>query len=636
MPDPYGGPPSPSHGAPGDAPNVLRQYVAVLRRRWKWIVLGLIVGLAAGYASTLLQKEKVDPTKYYKATNTLILNGFDPSGQGSTNVPNLQQAAFLVRSADVTNEVATTTGLSVETVNNQVAAFARSDVLAIDVTAISTDPQTAVTLADTAAGVLNNYLASDATNQRSATVNEVAQKMDELEARVNELDAQIAERPPESADILKATRDGVYNQYRLAVEEFQGLANQDDPTGALSTLQTATPVQINARAYNQRLQDNLNARGSANVGVVTAQASTSNETDLGTSGPVSKSTRTAIGGATGLVLGLITAFVVEAWDDRLRRRDRVERVTGLPVIAEVPVLSKKQRSNTFVPAVDAPRSRAAERFRAVRTSVMFAAQQAGPLSQPVGPGTPTGQNSPKHRTPVVMVTSPNPSEGKTTTVVNLAAVFGDSGMRTLLIDCDYRKPSVGKYLAPVPLADRSQACETRLSNVWYVPAPRNTENWGEIVAQLRTNVETLRDDYDIVLLDTPPMLATNDATDLLAVADTVLLVLRAGQTRSGPAEGVANLLGRFRADVLGIVLNGCNSADMDSGYGYSYGYYGGDGGYFVDETTRRKPSAAPVSSTANGSTNGNGNGNGIADGNGSADRPSVVAPSATTRIFRRT
>ena len=78
---------------------------------------------------------------------------------------------------------------------------------------------------------------------------------------------------------------------------------------------------------------------------------------------MSKSTRIAIGGAAGLVLGLVTAFLVEAWDDRLRRRDRAERVTGLPVIAEVPVLPKKQRSNTDVPAVDAPRSRAAERYR---------------------------------------------------------------------------------------------------------------------------------------------------------------------------------------------------------------------------------------------------------------------------------
>ena len=126
--------------------------------------------------------------------------------------------------------------------------------------------------------------------------------------------------------------------------------------------------------------------------------------------------------------------------------------------------------------------------------------------------------------------------------------------------------------------------------MWFLPAPRNKNNWGDILARLRANVELWRDNYDIVLLDTPPMLATNDATDLLGVADSVVLVLRAGQTRSGPAEGVANLLGRFRADVLGIVLNGCSSAEMDYGYGYGYGYYGGDNSYFAETPERKRPS----------------------------------------------
>ena len=189
-----------------------------------------------------------------------------------------------------------------------------------------------------------------------------------------------------------------------------------------------------------------------------------------------------------------------------------------------------------------------------------------------------------------MVTSPNPGEGKTTTTSNLAAVFGDSGMRTLVIDCDYRKPSVGKYLAPVPSL-AGDPDQTRLDNVWFLPAPRNKNNWGDILTKLRENVEMWRDHYDIVLLDTPPMLATNDASDLLGVADSVVLVLRAGSTRSGPAEGVANLLGRFRAQVLGIVLNGCASAEMAYGYGYGYGYYGAEGGYLSEAVVPRPPVA---------------------------------------------
>ena len=75
-----------------------------------------------------------------------------------------------------------------------------------------------------------------------------------------------------------------------------------------------------------------------------------------------------------------------------------------------------------------------------------------------------------------------------------------------------------------------------------------------------------------MLLDTPPMLTTNDASDLLASADAVVLVLRAGQTRSGPAQRVSVVLARFRAEVLGVILNGCDDSEMDSYYGYGYGY----------------------------------------------------------------
>src|SRR6478609_1011997 len=107
MNEPMGGPTGPQGGAPGDAPNVLRHYWAVLRRRWKWIALGILVGLAAGYASTLLTKETRDPTTYYKATHTLSISG---NAGADGNVPNLQQAAFQVHSRSVTEDISAQVG----------------------------------------------------------------------------------------------------------------------------------------------------------------------------------------------------------------------------------------------------------------------------------------------------------------------------------------------------------------------------------------------------------------------------------------------------------------------------------------------------------------------------------------------
>ena len=550
-------------GAVGDPPNPLRHYAAVVRRRWKWVALGVVVGLLAGFISTFLQKEASDPTSYYKATNTLIVNG---STSGAVSVPNLQQTAFLVRSADVTGGVSTALGVGVDEINDHVSAIARNDVLAIDVTAISTDPEKAVALADTTADVLGDYVATDQERQFSAQRDEVLQKLDDLKDQRTELEDEIASNPSGAA-LARAELDSVINQYRLTYEQLQGLAQEGGPTGGFSTLQTASAVQINAGAYNARLEANRNARGTATP-TSTPSTPTSSETDLSTSAPVSTPTRMAIGGLTGLILGLVTAFVVEAWDDRLRRRERVEAVTGLPVIAEVPALPLDQRHQTDVTAVDSPRSRAAERYRAVRTSLLFV------LSQRQAPTAARRAAAKKTtpRSPVVMITSPSPGEGKTTTVANVAAVFGDSGTRTLVIDCDYRKPSIGRYLSPVSdLDDPEGPATTRLHNVWFIPAPEGDGSPAGMITELRRSVEHWRDEFDLVLLDTPPMLTTNDATDLLAAADSVVLVLRAGQTRTGPAERVSNLLARYRADVLGVVLNSCSASELEPHYGYYYG-----------------------------------------------------------------
>jgi capsular exopolysaccharide synthesis family protein len=294
-----------------------------------------------------------------------------------------------------------------------------------------------------------------------------------------------------------------------------------------------------------------------------------------------------IGGLVGFILGLASAFIIDVWDDRLRRRDKVELVTSLPVIAEVPVLPRTERQDNAISALDAPRSRSAERYRSIRTTIMFALDSRL-QSEPSGN---VGTNEPD-RAPVVLVTSPSPGEGKTTTTANIASVFADSGSRTLIVDCDYRKPSIGKYLVPIPNVQGDDSpCRTRLNNLWFIPAPKMAGSPAETIQELQNIIERWRGHFDIVLLDTPPMLTTNDATDLLDVADHVVLVIRSGQTRIGPAERVASLLSRFQANVIGVVLNGCSAADMDSYYGYYY-YYGGSGsrGYYGNHT----PAATPA------------------------------------------
>ena len=401
---------------------------------------------------------------------------------------------------------------------------------------------------------------------------------------------------------------------------------------AMSVLQPASPIQINSRGYSYRLNQNLNSRGQV-PGTVQTTAPDFSETDFGTHATIGKTTRIALGGAAGLVLGTISAFLVEAWDDRIRRRDRVEELTGLPVLAEIPRLSREQIRTHAVPVADSPTGRAAERYRAARTSVLFALQAFDTQAQrhDFGDASPTGVAAAEaaERAPVIMVTSPSPSEGKSTSVASLAAAFADNGLRTLVVDGDFRRPAVARDLSPVPnLVDPERPTSTRIDGVSFIAAPRGVDTPTDAVYRLRRSIAQWQDQFDVVLLDTPPMLTTNDATDLLAAADAVVLVLRAGQTRTGPAERVASVLSRFRADVLGIVLNGCDNADMDPYYAYGYGYgytgkkgKGGPGSGVFSPSARHDPEyVAP--------TNGNGNGNGAFDVTPGPDGDTAATPAS--------
>ena len=539
--------------------NVLRHYVAVFRRRWMWVVLGVVLGLLGGFIATLFYQTTVPSESFYKATHTLIVGG-DASAEGFT--ANLSQVAFLVRSQDVLDQVAAKTGLDASIVDERVNVLARGDVMALDVTAVSTDPDEAVALADNTAEALNSYITADSQEQFDARL---AGLQEELDALIGQRDAlvQRAAAGGADADLANAELASVLNQYSLKYEEFQLLAGEGGPTGAMSTLQSASPVQINATAYAARVVEAQNARGSASVAGTPGLATFGNETNLGTAPPLSKPSRMLLGLAAGLVMGLATALLVEVWDDRVRKRERVESLTGFTVIAEIPKHSRSQGQQFDIAAIDAPLSRAAERYRSIRTAVQFT------LAPSIGGDTPA---------PVLMVTSPNPGEGKTTTVANLAAVLGESGLRTTVIDGDYRKPSVARYLAPrLDPAHPEAPAPTRLTQVAFVPAPRTGGTPAETIARLRATIAEWREHSDIVLLDTPPMLTTNDAVDLLPGCDAVVLVLRAGQTRSGPAERIANVLGRYGVDVLGVVLNGCDDSELDAYEGYHYGYTtGGD------------------------------------------------------------
>jgi capsular exopolysaccharide synthesis family protein len=206
-----------------------------------------------------------------------------------------------------------------------------------------------------------------------------------------------------------------------------------------------------------------------------------------------------------------------------------------------------------------PRSSASEAYRALRTNLIF-----------------TGLDEPLH---TLIVTSPAPEEGKSTTLANLAVTFAQSGKKTLMVDCDLRHPSqhtiwgvpqqpgltdmVLEGLKKPPLVD------VGVENLMLLPSGTVPPNPADLLGSQRMDaiIKQLKGEADIVLFDAPPVIAVTDATLLATKLDGVLLVFRAGGTRRDHAERAKELLERVNIRLVGAVLT---NAQVDARMG---GYY---------------------------------------------------------------
>ncbi len=575
--------------AEGPEDNLLRHYAYVLRRRVRWVILGLVIGLVAGIASTFLIGEPAPPAVYYKATNTLVGG---PTGQvGSNNdsaVSLLQESLVYAQSAELSSKIASKFGLSSQQVMQQLSSRASNSAQypSVGVTAISADASQAVRMANTAASLIISHMNGTSNSGQIASHKSAQKRLLNLEAEAKQISNEIAQGSPDTSDLQRR-----YNELQQEITQAQNQvdATEPDPSNRLRTLQPAVPVRINAQGYNYRVSQNVNARNPLNTSTQNSDSGPDfDETDFSSSNPLSSTNRILLGAAAGLILGLVSAFVLEAWDDRVRRREDVEATTGLPVLAEIPRFGRDEAHSNSLAVIDDVPGPVAERYRAARTAVLFTLESHDGVSpkRDRSGGRVTADVSAHDsddtddagvvgvRTPVVMVTSPSPGEGKTTTAANLAATFAEAGLKTLVIDGDFRRPTIRRYLVPTPnLVAPDNPAGTRLVNLEFLAGPHNAATPDVALDALEYMIATWRDAYDIVVLDTPPILTTNDAADLLGAADSVVVVLRSGQTRNRPARRVVSVLTRLQADVLGVVLNGCDRHEMDDYYGYGYGYY---------------------------------------------------------------
>jgi len=263
------------------------------------------------------------------------------------------------------------------------------------------------------------------------------------------------------------------------------------------------------------------------------------------------------GTTAGLVVAGGAAFAREYFDDTVKSSEEVEELLHAPALGAIP--SFVDGSGDLV-VLREPSSPVAEAFRSMRTAVLF---------------------SPAGAPRVVLVTSARPAEGKTVASLNLAATLAGSGSRVLLIDADLRHPRCHAGLGIANDEGLTTVLDgrSRLENtirvldrprISFLPAGPPPPNPGDLIhsARMREIIVEARDRYEVVVLDTPPVLPVADALVLAREADGVLLVVKGHDTSRELVRMARDRLALAGARLLGVVVN-----DVRPDWGDLYYYY---------------------------------------------------------------
>ena len=275
-------------------------------------------------------------------------------------------------------------------------------------------------------------------------------------------------------------------------------------------------------------------------------------------------------------LGIVGAVTVDEMDRTLRDPKMVSSTLGVELLGSLPEVQNDKELKSLLAQSglqqdqDSDRAIFAESLLGIRSTLLLGVAD-GPLR-------------------VLAVISSRPEEGKTTIATNLAVALATLGKRTVLVDGDLRRPQVHRALdvsnrlgLSSVLQDQAKLDEVLFpgptSRLSILPAGPPSPSARELIAgRIGVVVEELKSQFDIVVMDTPPMLGFADGLSVATVADASLLVIRAGKTHRDYVQLVIDHLRQVRAPVAGVVLNGVTSEMSHQYYYYGYHYYSQNNG----------------------------------------------------------
>lgn len=523
----------------------IRHYFRILRRWW-WLLLAATL-LAAG-GSYLASRSQ--PRIYSSRARVMVGTSIQSRNPDWVAINTAEQLALtyaeLATTRPVLQGVIDNCGLQTtpDVLRGMISVKPTQGTQILDITVVDTDPNRAAAIANAVAEELIRQSPGGSESPEAGIRRDAEEQLRDLKSRI---------------DFAKEE-----------VRNLEAAILQEDSARAIAELKNRRDLLQQQIAQWQATYAQLYTAYTGNQAntLTLVEPATPNYTPIGPQ----TSTNVLLAGAIGALLAVGAILLLEYLDDTVKSGDEVAELTGLPFLGQIPRVREKVAEQLLTQRE--PRSAFSESFRTLRTNLQF-----------------SGFDRPLR---TILVTSPQPTEGKSTVVANLGVVLAQAGRRVIVVDTDLRRPILhhifgqnndwGLTGALFGEGNRTDdgLLPTGVENLSFLPSGPLPPNPSEILGSQRMGdfLAHLQEQADVILLDSPPLLTMADASVLAARVDGVILVADAGRTRREALKKAAEALRRIGAHVLGVALNRVGLRSE----GYSYYYYY----YYSDEGKRRK------------------------------------------------
>jgi len=426
----------------------------------------------------------------------------------------------------------------------------------------------------------------------------------QVQAQIKQVNEELAEAPKEVLASMKAGADAATNQQKSLETAYLKAHN-------ITTQQTKNIVQLAAMTQelttdqqylNTLLQKRRELNATSGTGGTSVSISNYGRLPHAPVGPA-RARNIVIAFVLALMSGIGLAFLLDFLDDTIKSVDDVDRYIHLPALALIPAAaSEKPRlrggpapatltNTTALAMVGDVRSPIAEAYRHLRTSLLLSSAGTPPRA--------------------ILVTSSQPSEGKTTTAINTAFMLAQTGAQILIIDCDLRRPrlhaqfnlSNNRGLTNC-LSGESDDLDSLIQtyekqpNLKVLPSGPIPPNPAELLGseEMRNLLTRLREKFTHIIVDSPPAISFTDASILSTFVDGVILVVHAGRSSRAVVRRARQQLLDVGANIFGVVLNNVKMESHDYYYAGYAGYY--KSGYYTEaQDDEGADKAAPMASS---------------------------------------